>query len=247
MTQAIGVDIGGTGIKAGLVDLEAGVLVSERIKVATPAGAAPRDVLGAVLTVLDTLGLRDSALPLGVAFPSIVKGGRTLLAANIAQEWLGFEAERFFEEGLGRGIRFLNDADAAGIAEARYGAASGARGLTILTTLGTGIGSAFLHDGVLLPNVELGHLDYQGDRIEAWAAYSAKAREDLGWEEWAARLQYFYSHVEKLFSPDLIVVGGGVSKHPESFLPLLSTRAPIVPATHRNSAGIIGAAAVAAD
>ncbi len=247
MTQAIGVDIGGTGIKAGLVDLDEGVLISDRIKVPTPPGAAPADVLEAVLTVLDTLGVRESTLPLGVAFPSIVKKGRTLLAANIAQDWLGFEAEQFFEEGLGRDIRFLNDADAAGIAEARYGAAIGASGLTILTTLGTGIGSAFLHDGILLPNVELGHLDYRGDRIEAWAAYSAKAREDLGWEEWAERLQYFYSHIEKLFSPDLIVVGGGVSKHPESFLPLLSTRAPMVPATHRNSAGIIGAAAVAAD
>ncbi len=247
MAQAIGVDIGGTGIKAGLVDLDEGVLVSERMRIPTPVGAAPADVLGAVHAVLDALGLRGSELPLGVAFPSIIKGGKTLLAANIAPEWVGFEAERFFEEGLGRDIRFLNDADAAGIAESRYGAAVDAPGLTILTTLGTGIGSAFLHDGVLLPNVELGHLDYEGDRIEAWAAYSAMARESLSWEEWALRLQHFYDQVEKLFSPDLLVVGGGVSKHPEQFLPLLQTRAPMVTAVHRNSAGIIGAAAVAAD
>lgn len=247
MAKAIGVDIGGTGIKAGIVDLDRGILDSERVRVPTPKGASPADVLVAVKTVLTELGVSDSDLPLGVAFPAIVKYGKTLSAANVSQEWIGFEAERFFENGLGRSIHFVNDADAAGVAEVRHGAARGARGLTILTTLGTGIGSAFLYDGVLLPNTELGHLDYEGRAIEKVAAYSAMDRENLSWTEWSERLQVFYKHVEFLFSPDLFVVGGGVSKHPENFLPLLKLNTPIVAAVHRNSSGIIGAASLAGD
>ncbi len=247
MAQAIGVDIGGTGIKAGIVDLDQGVLASDRIRVPTPQGASPADVLLAVREVLTTLEVADSDLPLGVAFPAIVKRGRTMSAANVSKEWIGFEAEKFFEEGLERGIAFVNDADAAGVAEVRHGAARDAAGLTILTTLGTGIGSAFLYDGVLIPNTELGHLLYDGDSIERWTAYSAMERENLSWQAWGERLQVFYNHVEFLFSPDLFVVGGGVSKHPEKFLPLLDLKTPIVTAVHRNSSGIIGAASLAGD
>ncbi|GAA1526439.1 polyphosphate glucokinase [Microbacterium ginsengiterrae] len=252
MAKAIGVDIGGTGIKAGIVDLSAGTLESDRIRVDTPKGASPEDVLSAVNEVLDTLGVRESDLPLGVAFPAIVKRGKTLSAANVSKEWIGFEAEKFFEDGLGRSITFVNDADAAGVAEVRHGAARDVEGLTILATLGTGIGSAFLYDGVLLPNTELGHLLYNGTTvgeasIERWTAYSAMEREKLSWQEWSARLQVFFSHVEFLFTPDLFVVGGGVSKHPEKFLPRLELNTPIVPAIHRNSSGIIGAASLAAD
>ncbi|PRB00738.1 polyphosphate--glucose phosphotransferase [Microbacterium sp. MYb64] len=247
MAKAIGVDIGGTGIKAGIVDLEHGTLESDRIRVPTPKGAAPSDVLVAVKEVLTTLGVEDSTLPLGVAFPAIVKYGKTLSAANISKEWIGFEAEQFFEDGLGRQIHFVNDADAAGVAESRHGAARDARGLTILATLGTGIGSAFLYDGVLVPNTELGHLNFRGESIEKWAAYSAMERDELNWEDWSARLQDFFSHVEFLFSPDLFVVGGGVSKHPEKFIPLLDLKTPIVAAIHRNSSGIIGAASLAGD
>ncbi|MBV0895026.1 polyphosphate--glucose phosphotransferase [Microbacterium sp. NC79] len=246
--RAVGVDIGGTGIKAGIVDLRHGEMVSERVRVATPEGAAPADVLTAVQSVLATLGVDDDhQVPLGVAFPAIVKHGKTLSASNVSQDWVGFEAEKFFENGLGRDIHFVNDADAAGVAEHRYGAAKGRDGLTIMTTLGTGIGSAFVYDGVLIPNTELGHLQRKGEKIEAWAAYSAMERESLSWKKWAARLQVFYSQVEFLFSPDLFVVGGGVSKHPEQFLPLLDLVTPIVAATHRNAAGIIGAAALAGD
>ena len=245
--RAVGVDIGGTGIKAGLVDLEKGQLLSDRIKVATPAGAEPQDVLAAVTEVLSTLGVADESFPLGVAFPAIVKNGRTLSAANVSHKWIDFEAEKFFEDGLGRDIHFANDADVAGVAELRYGAAKDVAGLTILTTLGTGIGSALLYNGVLVPNSELGHVQRakHGRDAEAYAAYSAMEREDLSWEQWAARLQWYYSHIEFLFSPDLFIVGGGVSKHADKFLHLLDLRTPIVPAVHRNNAGIIGAAALA--
>jgi polyphosphate glucokinase len=246
-TRAVGVDIGGTGIKGALVDLEGGNLLSERVKVPTPAGAEPDDVLAAVKTVLETLGVSDADVPLGVAFPAIVKNGKTLSAANVAETWVGFEAEKFFEDGLGREIHFANDADVAGVAEARYGAARDVSGLVLLTTLGTGIGTAMLYNGVLIPNAELGHLQRanHGKDAEAWAAYSAMERDALTWKGWAERLQWYYSYLEFLLSPDLFIVGGGVSKHADEFLPMLTLTTPIVPATHRNNAGIIGAAALA--
>lgn len=246
-TRAVGVDIGGTGIKGALVDLEGGNLLSERVKVPTPAGAEPNDVLAAVKTVLSTLGVSDADIPLGVAFPAIVKNGKTLSAANVAETWVGFEAEKFFEDGLGREIHFANDADVAGVAEARYGAARDVAGLVLLTTLGTGIGTAMLYNGALIPNAELGHLQRanHGKDAEAWAAYSAMERDELTWKKWAQRLQWYYSYLEFLLSPDLFIVGGGVSKHADEFLPMLKLTTPIVPATHRNNAGIIGAAALA--
>ena len=243
---AVGVDIGGTGIKAGIVDLDVGALVSDRIKVATPPGAEPHDVLGAVTEVLEKLGVSDLSIPLGLAFPAIVKRGRTLSAANVSKKWVDFAAEEFFQEGLGRDIHFANDADVAGVAELRYGAAKDQEGLTILTTLGTGIGSAMIYNGMLVPNSssDMCRAEHARD-AEAYAAYSAMERESLGWEEWAQRLQWYYSYIEYLFSPDLFVVGGGVSKHATQFLPLLDLKTPIVPAVHRNNAGIIGAAALA--
>lgn len=247
MAKAIGVDIGGTGIKAGIVDLEHGTMASDRVRVPTPEGASPEDVLTAVKTVLEKLDVK-TAMPLGVAFPAIVKRGKTLSAANVSKQWLDFDAERFFRDGLERNIVFVNDADAAGVAEARHGAARDVRGLTLMTTLGTGIGSAFIYDGLLIPNTELGHLNFRGfESVEQWAATSAREREGLSWAEWAERLQAFYSHIEFLFSPDLFVVGGGVSKNADDFLPLLDLKTPIVPAIHRNNSGIIGAASLAGD
>lgn len=244
MTQAIGIDIGGTGIKGALVDLDSGALVSERVKRATPEGGRPADVVAVVAEMADELGA-EQLDAVGVCFPAIVLGGRTMSAANVSDEWIGLDADQLFADALGRDIHFVNDADAAGYAEARYGAAAGQRGLTIVTTLGTGIGSAFIHDGILLPNTELGHLELDGADVETWAANSVRERDDLSFDEWAVRLQRFYAHVEFLFSPDLFVVGGGVSKHHEEFLPLLDLRTPIVPATLRNNAGLMGAAALA--
>ncbi|WP_029149888.1 polyphosphate--glucose phosphotransferase [Microbacterium indicum] len=244
-THAIGIDIGGTGMKAGIVDLQAGTLSSERVRIPTPEGAEPPAVLQTAKELIEMLGDDAKDLPIGVCFPAIVKGGRTLSAANVSHEWIGLEAENLFADALGRDIHFVNDADAGGLAELRFGAAKGQEGLTILTTLGTGIGSAFLFDGQLVPNTELGHLQWKGDSIERYAAPTAREREDLSWKKWAGRLQKFYDHVEFLFSPDLILVGGGVSKNPEKFLPMLETRAPIRIAEHRNNAGIIGAASLA--
>jgi polyphosphate glucokinase len=245
--HAIGIDIGGTGIKGAIVDLDTGQLVSDRKKVATPEGGRPADILEATDELLDQLEQASgSTLPLGVCFPAVVKHGRTLSAANISHEWIGLPAESLFEERFGREIHFINDADAAGYAESRYGAAVGAEGLVILATLGTGIGTAFLYDGVLVPNTELGHMEVDGMHAEKRAAYSAMERESLSWTEWAARLQRFFGAVEFLFSPDLFVVGGGVSKHHQEFLPMLDLATPIVPAVHRNNAGILGAASLAA-
>lgn len=243
--RAVGIDIGGTGMKAGIVDLGKGELVSDRVRIPTPEGAKPKDVLATVTELLGLLGSDAAELPVGICFPTIVKHGRTLSAANVSEKWIGFEAEQFFEDGLGRDIHFVNDADAAGLAELRFGAAKDQPGLTILTTLGTGIGSAFLFEGALVPNTELGHLQWNGESIERYAAPTAREREELSWEDWAARLQEFYDHVEFLFSPDLMLVGGGVSKNPEKFLPLITTRAEIRTAVHRNNAGIIGAASLA--
>lgn len=243
---AIGVDIGGTGIKAALVDVHTGELVSERVKIATPAGGEPADIVAATKTIVDQLS-PDHSVPVGIAFPSAIRHGVTLLAANISQAWVGLEAEALFERELGRRITFVNDADAAGLAEVRFGAAKGQQGLVIMTTLGTGIGGAFIYNGVLIPNAELGHLEIDGHDAETRASNSAREKGNLSWERWAKRLQKYYSHVEMLFSPELFIVGGGVSKHSDEFLPLLDLRTPIVPATLLNNAGLMGAAVLAAE
>ncbi|WP_223690785.1 polyphosphate--glucose phosphotransferase [Leifsonia poae] len=242
---AIGIDIGGTGIKGGLVDLTTGELISDRIKLPTPEGGRPDDIVDVTKKIVDQLASEDREAPVGVCFPAIVSHGVTLSAANVSKKWIDLHAEDLFEKALGRDIHFVNDADAAGYAESQFGAAKGKDGLIILTTLGTGIGSALIYNGVLTPNAELGHLEIDGHDAESKAAYSAKEREDLSWEKWAKRLQRYYTTLEFLFTPDLFIVGGGVSKNYQDFLPLLDLKTPIVPAVHRNNAGILGAAALA--
>ena len=244
-TTAIGIDIGGTGIKGAVVDLTTGELLSERVKLATPKGGSPEDIVTVTREILATVSQGFGSLPVGVCFPAVVKHGHTMSAANVSRKWIGLAAEQLFEEGLGQPIHFVNDADAAGYAEAQFGAAKGEPGVVILTTLGTGIGSALLNDGVLVPNTELGHIEIGGHDAESRAAYSVKDRENLSWEKWARRLQTYYSTLEALFSPDLFIVGGGVSKNYEDFLPLLKLQTRIIPAVHRNNAGILGAAALA--
>jgi len=239
--KAIGIDIGGTGIKGAVVDTKHGTLLSERLRFETPAGGTPKAIAKALRDLIAQLP-GAQGLPVGICFPAVVKSGRTMSAANVSKEWIGFNADTFFENELAREVHVLNDADAAGIAEVKYGAAKDVRGLVVMTTLGTGIGTALMFNGKLIPNAELGHLEIDGVDYESKAAYSAKERGNLSWEQWAKRLQKYYSHLEALLTPDLIIVGGGVSKEHEFFLPLLKIKTPIVPAANRNSAGILGAA-----
>jgi len=248
-TVALGIDIGGSGIKGAPVDLVTGEFLEDRYKIATPSKSTPEAVAVVVGKIADQfLATLPADAPIGVTIPGIVRHGVVKSAANIDKSWMNCDGEKLFSETLGRHVHLVNDADAAGVAELRYGAAKGKDGLVILTTLGTGIGIALLYDGVLIPNAELGHLQLNGYDAETRAAASAKDREGLSYEEWATqRLQPYYSFLEFLFSPDLFVVGGGVSRKADKFLPLLKLETPIIAATLKNAAGIIGAAALAAD
>lgn len=239
--KAIGIDIGGTGIKGALVDLKRGRLISERIRYATPDGGAPRAIAATLRELISRLPNAEG-LPVGICFPAVVSHGVTMSAANVSKEWIGLDADKLFEKELKRTVHVLNDADAAGLAEAKFGAAKDKRGLIIMATLGTGIGTALINNGKLIPNSELGHLEIDGVDYESLASFAAKEKANLSYEEWAKRLQKYFSRLEALFTPDLFIVGGGVSKEHELFLPLLKLKTPIVPAENRNSAGILGAA-----
>lgn len=242
-THVLGIDIGGSGIKGAPVDLRKGELTAERLRIDTPDGATPEDVAEVVVRVAEAFADRvDPDSPVGVTVPAVVQKGIVRSAANIDRSWIDTDADALFTQRLGRPVHVVNDADAAGEAEMQYGAGRGADGVVLLTTLGTGIGSALFTDGVLMPNTELGHLEIDGHDAETRAASSVRTREGLSYAHWAQRLQRYYSVVEALFSPDLIIVGGGVSKKAEKFLPLLDLRAPIIPAQLRNEAGIVGAA-----
>ena len=238
----LGIDIGGSGVKGAPVDLATGELLADRLKIKTPRPATPEAVATVVEEIADSFTEHLGTSPIGIAIPAVCQHGVARSAANIDPAWVDTDVDALFTERLGRPVHVVNDADAAGVAEARYGVAKDVPGLVILTTLGTGIGSAFLLDGKLMPNSELGHLEIDGHDAEQRAAQSAKERENLSYPEWAARLQRYYSHVEGLFWPDLFVVGGGISKSSDKFLPLLDLRTPIVPARLRNNAGIVGAA-----
>lgn len=239
--KAIGIDIGGTGIKGALVDVRTGTLLSERLKYETPLGGTPKDIANVLRDLIENLP-RAAGLPVGICFPAVVKDGVTKSAANVSKDWINLDADRLFEKELKRTVHVLNDADAAGLAEAKFGAAKNAKGLVVVVTLGTGIGTALIYNGKLIPNAELGHLEIDGVDYESKAAYSAKERDDLSWEQWAKRLQKYFDKLEAYLTPDLFIVGGGVSKEHEQFLPLLNLKTKIVPATNRNSAGILGAA-----
>ncbi|GAB3454023.1 ROK family protein [Kineococcus endophyticus] len=245
-TTGLGVDIGGSGIKAAPVDLAGGAFAAERVRQETPQPSTPAAVAPVVAEVISGFDV-PADTPVGITFPAVIQHGIARTAANVDKSWIGTDAGTLFSETLGRKVFVVNDADAAGYAEVTFGAGKGVRGVVLVTTLGTGIGSALFVDGRLVPNTELGHLEIDGHDAEKKAADSARERHDLSWSQWAKRLQRYYSHVEDLLWPDLIVVGGGVSKKHEKFLPHLDLRAPIVPAQLRNDAGIIGAAMLAAE
>jgi polyphosphate glucokinase len=237
-----GVDIGGSGIKGAPVDLGRGRLTEKRVRIPTPRPSTPHAVADIVAEVLSAFGWQGSV---GCTFPAVVKDGITLSAANVDARWVGCDADTLFTERLGMDVRLLNDADAAGLAEARYGAARDRDGVVLVLTLGTGIGSALLHDGVLVPNTELGHLELAGHEAEDRASDRARTADDLSWREYAKRLDDYLAHLERLFTPSLFVLGGGVSKHADKLLPHLRRAVEVVPATLGNDAGIIGAAMAA--
>ena len=242
--KAVGIDIGGTGIKGALVSTKTGELRSERIKLGTPEGGEPEAIAEVVREIAAAVDDKPERA-LGICFPAVVKHGITQSAANVSDRWIGLDADELFSNTLNRHVHVINDADAAGVAEVKFGAGRKRSGLTVMTTLGTGIGSALFYNGVLIPNAELGHLEIDGVDYETRASFAAMERDQLSFEEWAERLQIYYSTLEKLLTPDLFIVGGGVSKSHEQFLPLLKLKTEIVPAALQNSAGIIGAAALA--
>lgn len=243
-TPAFGIDFGGSGIKGAPVDLDVGEFAAERIRIETPRHAKPHDVAAVMAELVERAGLPAEGT-VGITVPSVVKDGVVHTAANIDPAWVGTDARSLFTDRLERSVTVVNDADAAGLAEARYGAAKGNDGLVIVTTLGTGIGSALIYHDTLVPNSELGHLEVDGHDAESRAANSVRENKDLSWKAWAKALTRYYRAVEKVLSPDLFVIGGGVSKHADRFVPLIDIETPIVPATLRNSAGIIGAALLA--
>lgn len=247
-STAIGVDFGGTGIKGALVDLDRGAFAGERVRIDTPEDSTPGNVIPLIRDLVDRLDDGPGATgPVGITIPGVVHNGRVRSAGNIDPAWFEIDADAELTRALGRDVHLVNDADAAGFAEARYGAAKGHDGLVVMTTLGTGIGSALIYRGVLIPSAELGHLELDGQIAEKRAANSAREAEGLSWEEWAARLSRYYQHLDRLLTPDLFVVGGGVSKKAERFLPLVECDVELVPAALLNAAGIVGAALWAAE
>jgi polyphosphate glucokinase len=237
--EVFGLDIGGTGIKGAPVNAETGELAAERVRVPTPEAARPDDVVAACVEVVSRSGWDGSV---GCGFPGVVKGGVIQTAANVADEFIGFDFRQRLQRELGQPVSIVNDADAAGLAEVRWGAGRGVDGVVLMLTLGTGIGSALFVEGKLVPNTELGHIELRGRDAELYASERARKVEDLSWKAWAKRLEEYLVMVENLFWPDLIIIGGGVSKKSEKFLPRIETRSEVIPAEMFNNAGIAGAA-----
>jgi polyphosphate glucokinase len=235
----IGIDIGGTGVKGAPVDLRTGDLTKERVRLLTPAPATPKAVAETVVQVLDQI---DEEGPVGLTLPAVVFHGVARTAANIDKKWIGTDAVELFGKLTGRKVAVLNDADAAGLAEVKFGAGAGRKGVVIMVTLGTGIGSAVFLDGVLLPNTELGHLHLRGVEAEDWAAESVRDKENLSWPDYARRVEDYVKMLHGLFWPDLIIIGGGASKKADKWLSDVRVDCEVVPAALLNNAGIVGAA-----
>lgn len=234
----LGIDIGGSGIKANLVDVTLGDPVGDRFKESTPRH--PADVARLVNEIVEHFGVGG---PVGCTFPAVVRRGVVHTAANVDPGWIGVDAPALFGEATGRTFTVVNDADAAGVAEMRFGAGRGRDGVVICFTFGTGIGSAVFTHGVLVPNTELGHLSLMGfDSVEDWAAARVKDDEDLSWSQWSERVNTFFDHIDRVFSPDLMILGGGVSRRFDKFSDGLTVDCEVVPAVLRNEAGIVGAA-----
>ncbi len=242
--QMIGIDVGGSGIKAAVVETATGELATPRIRVETPHPATPKAVAHATAGLIAEL---PASLPAGIGFPAVILGGVAKTAANIDPGWIDEQADLLFARALDRPIVLGNDADAAGLAEMRFGAGRGEAGTVLMLTLGTGIGSALFHDGVLVPNTEFGHLKIRGKDAEHRAAASVKERKGLSWRAWGKLLSEYLEAIDALLWPDLVIVGGGVSKDADRFLGYLPPRLRCVPAALQNRAGVVGAALLAAE
>ncbi len=244
MSEILGIDVGGTGIKAAIVDVENGVFLSEKIKYGTPQPSTPARVIGVVKNLIKDFNFQGKNF--GCGFPSIIKNNICYSAANIDNGWIGLDLQAFFLEKTGSRVTFTNDADAAAVAEIKFGKGKGRSGTTILLTLGTGIGSGIFVNGQLLPNSEFGHLLYKKSVFEHYASNGARKKKNLSWKEWGKELNIYLNHVNLLINPDLIILGGGVSKYFDKFEKFLKVKTQIVPAAMGNDAGIIGAAMMAA-
>jgi polyphosphate glucokinase len=253
---AVGVDVGGSGIKVGVVDVTRGVLVGPRLRVATPQPSIPEVVVPIIIRTV-VRAVRETGLisgrqqvvrlPVGVGMPSVILDGVTMTAANIDLAWVEFDLRSRLRAVFGGTVEIINDADAAGLAEMRFGAGAGERGVVFVLTLGTGLGSGMFNDGILVPNTELGHMEIRGRDAEKRSAAVARTRRGLSWKAWAADLDEHLHAIDRLFWPNLIILGGGVSKNADKFIPRLTVRPRVVPATLRNDAGIVGAAMAAAE
>ncbi len=235
----LGIDVGGSGIKGAPVDTESGQLLAERIRIKTPKKGEPEPIAEVVNQIARSFNWTG---PIGIGFPAPIKAGVTLMAANVSEKWVGTNADQLFTKISGCDCTMINDADAAGLAEMVFGAGRGQPGTVIMLTLGTGIGSAIFHRGQLLPNTEFGHLEMDGEDAEFRASAVARERENLSWAKYARRLNKYLKRMEKLFWPNLFIIGGGISKESEKFLPLLTIETHVVPAQLLNEAGIVGAA-----
>ena len=247
--QALGIDVGGTGIKAAAVDLRTGRLVTDRIRELTPRPATPDAILGVVSDIvakLEATGQVTPGLSAGVGFPSVIRSGRALTATNLDASWVGLSVEKLFSRKLARGVRVVNDADAAGIAEVAYGAGKGERGVVLLLDLGTGIGSALFADGHLVPNMQLGHVELHGRDAESRVSPAARIRRKQSWKRWGHEFNELLAEYETCLWPDRIILGGGTASDFAKYSRYLKTRAPLVVAAMGNTAGIIGAARVGA-
>lgn len=240
--EILGIDVGGSGIKGAPVNTESGRLLVERYRIKTPEGAEPGPVAETIARIVHHFSWTGR---IGVGFPGPIKHGVVKMAANVSSAWVGVNANELLGQAAGCPVTVINDADAAGLAEITFGAGKGVPGVVIMVTLGTGIGTAIFSDGKLLPNAEFGHLEVQGHDAEARASDAARQRAQLSWKKYAKRLNRYFREMEKLFWPDLFILGGGISKHHEKYLPLLNLKTPIVPAQFLNEAGIVGAALAA--
>lgn len=243
MSHILGLDVGGTGLKIAVVDTESGQMVSEKLKCATPQPSTPENVVVAINLLLNELNWRNK--PFGCGMPSVIKNGICYTAANIDKGWKDLNLYQFFKDNLGCEVAFGNDADLAGKAEMKFGAGKDIMGTVVILTLGTGIGSGVFYNGELIPNTEFGHLLYKKSVFEKYASNGARLRKKMGWKKWAKELNVYLNHIELIVSPDLIILGGGVSKEFESYEQYINLRTEIVRARLENSAGLIGAAMLA--